>query len=288
MMSSYYQLGLIGYPLSHSYSPRLHQAALEAMVLQGKYTLHPIAPLPGGEKDLESLLSQVRTGEIQGLNVTIPHKQNVIPFLDHITPTAQAIGAVNVLYRLDGKLAGDNTDSAAFRNDLKAQLPQLHGSGQKALLLGAGGAARAVAYTLLQDGWLLTIAARRPAQAVALAAALNGPAIEIITLADVNQKRLAVTQLVINATPVGMYPEINATPLPETIKLPPQAALYDLIYNPAQTKLMRQFEAADVPAVNGAGMLVEQAALSLERWTGIPVPRSVMQRSMAAQIQKGN
>ena len=112
-----YQLGLIGFPLGHSLSPKIHAAALKACGLQGTYSLFPISP--DDKQGLHSLLARVRAGEIHGLNVTIPHKQNVIPLLDELTPTAKAIGAVNTIYLRDDKLIGDNTDAAGFLADLK-------------------------------------------------------------------------------------------------------------------------------------------------------------------------
>src|SRR5512134_2815338 len=112
-----YRLGLIGYPLGHSLSPKIQSAALRACNLEGDYSLFPIHP--DDKQALEDLLSRVRIGEIQGLNVTIPHKQNVIPYLDELTPTARSIGAVNTIYLREDKLIGDNTDAPGFLIDLK-------------------------------------------------------------------------------------------------------------------------------------------------------------------------
>ena len=126
-----YQLGLIGYPVSHSLSPKIQNAALQACGLEGNYSLFPIPP--DDIQGLKDLLTRVRSGEITGFNVTIPHKQNVIPLLDELTPTARSIGAVNVIYMKDGKLVGDNTDASGFLNDLKKfignrELESLHWS----------------------------------------------------------------------------------------------------------------------------------------------------------------
>src|SRR5215208_6339717 len=148
------QLGLIGYPLSHSLSPQIHTAALQACGLEGEYSLFPIAP--ADRQGLQDLLSRLRSGEVQGLNVTIPHKQNVIPLLDELTPTAESIGAVNTIYLRDNKLMGDNTDTMGFITDLKRFLNALPSSivaRPWSLVLGAGGSARAVVYALLNDGW---------------------------------------------------------------------------------------------------------------------------------------
>ncbi len=116
-MVTTYHLGLIGYPLGHSLSPKIHAAALRSCGLDGDYSLFPIHP--DDRQSLKGLLARVRSGEIQGLNVTIPHKQNVMPFLDELTPTARAIGAVNTIYLREAKLVGDNTDAPGFLEDLK-------------------------------------------------------------------------------------------------------------------------------------------------------------------------
>ena len=161
------QLGLIGYPVSHSMSPKIQNAALKACGLEGDYSLFPIAP--GDKQGLNDLLGRVRSGEIRGLNVTIPHKQNVIEFLDELTPTALAIGAVNTIYVREGKLIGDNTDAAGFLSDLNHFINSAFSIHHSALVLGAGGSARAVVHALLNDGWKVTIAARRREQAEQLA-----------------------------------------------------------------------------------------------------------------------
>src|SRR5687768_2474619 len=148
-----FRLGLLGYPLGHSLSPKIHKAALQTCELEGDYSLYPIQP--NDAQGLNDILTCVRSGEIQGLNVTIPHKQNVIPFLDELTPTAKAIGAVNTIYMSENKLIGDNTDAPGFLADLKKFLTteKLGHRDQNVLVLGAGGSARAVVYALLDDGW---------------------------------------------------------------------------------------------------------------------------------------
>ena len=138
------QLGLIGHPLGHSLSPKIHIAALKACGLQGDYSLFPI--YPDDKQGLRDLITCVRFGEIIGLNVTIPHKQNAIEFMDALTPTAKAIGAVNTIYLRDGKLIGDNTDAEGFLSDLNQFLTKSQSSianRKSSIVLGAGGSARA-------------------------------------------------------------------------------------------------------------------------------------------------
>lgn len=263
------QLGLIGYPLAHSLSPRLHQAALHACDLQGDYSLFPVEP--DNIQGLEAILDRVRAGEITGLNVTIPHKQTVIPLVDALTPTARAIGAINTIYLRDGSLIGDNTDAAGFRADLKKHLstvPRRHGK-LTALVLGAGGSARAIVYALVNDGWEVKIAARRVKQAHRLALSFPGNEIRIANLKSLQTNLPPLTfDLLVNTTPVGMAPNIDQSPWPENLAFPERAVIYDLVYNPRETKLVRDARLQGRLATTGLGMLIEQAALSFEIWTG--------------------
>jgi len=269
------QLGLIGYPLGHSLSPQLHHAALKAMDLPGEYRLFPIPPLPEGQSGLAALIERLRHGELAGLNVTIPHKPNVLPLLDDLTPLVRQAGSANTLFSYNGRLVGDTTDVPGFLSDLEGWLPDTARAGGKALILGAGGSARAVAVALHSAGWQLTVATRRPLQAQELSARLGIPfavlALEAAALASLRE-----VQLVVNTTPVGMYPKGAGCPWPGGLPFPEGAAVYDLIYNPGETVLLRRARAAGLPVRNGLGMLVEQAALSLERWSGRQVPRAAM------------
>jgi len=308
-----YSLGLIGYPLSHSLSPRLHCAALQAMRLAGDYRLYPVSPLPEGEGLLRNLLERLGKNELAGLNVTIPHKRAIIPYLDELSPAACAIGAVNTVFVRDGRLVGENTDAPGFLSDLERFLrittvksdAQLRSEGNRmmeksAILLGAGGAARAIAYALVRSGWEVTIAARRVEQAEEIVGSLQLTTHHLESKADSSQlsafnlQSLALSgsiiavplqkssisnlksKIVINATPVGMWPEVNASPWPKGVPFPSGGRVYDLVYNPAETALMHAARLAGLPATNGLGMLIEQAALALETWTGQPAPRQPM------------
>lgn len=273
-----YRLGLIGYPLGHSLSPGIHQAALQAMNLPGEYRLYPVEPLPEGQAALNQLVSRIRRGELDGLNVTIPHKPSVLPLLDGLTPTAAGIGAVNTLFRDGNRLKGDNTDAPGFLADLE-RLDVTHPG--RALVLGAGGSARSVVYALAQRGWQVRIAARRQAQAQALAhnIALSGISDQLLTATSLSHAGVLAglpVELIVNTTPVGMAPLLDANPWPPGLPLPEDVFVYDLIYNPAETPLLKAARKAGLRPANGLGMLVEQAALSLECWTGQPVPRQSM------------
>jgi len=271
------RLGLIGYPVSHSLSPKIQNAALKVSGLEGEYSLYPIAP--DDMSALKALLERVRSGEMTGFNVTIPHKQNVIPFMDELTPTAQAIGAVNVIYLRGDKLIGDNTDATGFLVDLKKFLTAstLGHEDLKALVLGAGGSARSVVYALQNDGWCITIGARRIEQAQQLALQFEGAnAIELNfqTFQPLN------FQLIVNTTPLGMTPNVDHSPLPANVVLAPHTKIYDLVYNPRETKLVRDARAQGLSATTGLGMLIEQAALGFELWTGKKLPSEVFRNAV--------
>ena len=279
------RLGLIGYPLGHSLSPVIHSAALQACGREGSYSLFPIHP--DDKEGLRELLDRVRNKEITGLNVTIPHKQNVIEFLDELTPTAQAIGAVNTIYRRDNTIIGENTDAPGFLADLKRFLTtesQRRGD-LTALVLGAGGSARAVVYALLKDGWEVTIAARRLEQAKQLADAFTNYHLPI-TVSSLPNPDTTFTNLrsqislIINTTPAGMAPKIDGSPWPENLPFPPRAAIYDLVYNPRETRLVRDARLQGRLATTGLGMLIEQAALAFETWTGQNPSREILRASV--------
>jgi shikimate dehydrogenase len=292
--------GLTGFPLDHSLSPRIHTAALSSCGLPGEYGLFPAPPDPFGLEALRALLDRVRQGELHGLNVTIPHKQAVLPWLDELTPIARATGAVNTIYRQDGLLTGDNTDVGGFLADLERAAPGAllspggftAGGRGTALILGAGGSARAVAYGLAQAGWPLIVASRRTEQAQALAAFLrpssSSASISARSLQDlpilVAGSRSPIA-LIVNTTPLGMAPAQDTSPWPPDLPFPPGAFVYDLVYRPAETALLQAARAAGLAAKNGLGLLVEQAALAFERWTGLPAPRPAMHAAVASPEQ---
>lgn len=275
--SKRYELGLIGWPVEHSLSPIIHNAALKASGLEGSYRLYPIRPDQNLKSGLAELFNAVRSLELAGLNITIPHKIAAIPLLDSLTPAAKQIGAINTIYLEDGNLCGDNTDAQGFINDLKTRLPAFPDE-KIALVLGAGGSSRAVTYALAHDGWKVIIAARRLEQAQKLASDLDPNMIHSINTASLDRKNLEAIHpaLIVNTTPVGMAPNILSMPWPNELRLPQSAAIYDLVYNPYETLLIKIARQAGLKAYNGLGMLVEQAAISFERWTGHPAPRETM------------
>ena len=269
-----FHLGLIGYPLGHSLSPKIHAAALKSCGLEGGYSLFPISPddLPG----LQALLNRLRGGELNGLNVTIPHKQTVIPLLDDLTPSAHSIGAVNTIFVRDGKLIGHNTDAPGFLADIQRCFSSFN-IPHSALVLGAGGAARAVVSALLSDNWQVSLAVcpEDLEQAQELSTH-HSSLIPYYSFPDLPSLDLSPLGLIVNATPLGMSPEIDTCSWPIDLDFPSGSAVYDCVYNPRETLLVKRARAAGLPASTGLGMLVEQAALAFEIWTGCTPPRDVL------------
>lgn len=278
-MKNSFHFGLTGWPLGHSFSPILHQAALSSVGLPGDYRCYPIPSGSGGIASLRILLQRLRDGELDGLNVTIPYKQAVSGMLDELSETARKIGAVNTIRCEAGKLWGENTDSPGFWQDLIRLYPEAAQGGQ-ALILGAGGAGRAVTYALLQNGWQVILAARRVEQAREVQEDFS-PMIKVMTLEAKNLKSISTVQLVVNTTPLGMAPQVDMNPWPGEVPLPEGAMIYDLIYNPERTLLVKNAQRMGLQASNGLGMLVEQAALAFEIWSGAsPDRRQMMQAAL--------
>jgi shikimate dehydrogenase len=277
-------LGLVGWPVSHSLSPRLQNTALKTVGLAGEYLLYPVAP--GDELALRDLLNRVRNGKLTGLNVTIPYKQAVIPLLDRLTFSANSIGAVNTIYLENGSLVGHNTDAPGFLADLKNfDGNLLRKNSGSALVLGAGGSARSVVNALAGSFQRILIAARNVDQAQKLVTSFHDPGKELIIEAiqmtpDKLKMCMNGLSLIVNTTPVGMYPITDHSPWPESLNFPGTAVVYDLIYNPRETLMVRMAREQSLRATTGLGMLVEQAALGFEIWTGLKPPRAEMFSSL--------
>jgi shikimate dehydrogenase len=212
----------------------------------------------------------------------VPHKEAVIPYLDGLTPTAEAIGAVNTLVKHDGRLLGHNTDAAGLLADLYAH--HVHISNRLVLILGAGGAARAAVAACAGVGAEIRLIARRRERAESLilqsasqARVYDWTPLDFIRASD-------DCALIINTTPLGMTPNVSASPWLADTPFPPAAFVYDLVYNPAETLLVRQARAAGLRAATGLGMLIEQGALGFELWTGKTAPRAVMRQAAEGQL----
>lgn len=272
MMDSAKTVGLIGWPVEHSRSPAMHNAALAALGLDWRYILLP-TPLD----QLAEVVARIRSGELHGANVTIPHKQAVMPYLDEIDPAAQAVGAVNTIVKQADRLIGFNTDTLGFKRSLIETGVDV--TDQPCAILGAGGSARAVVYVLQELGAHLTVYARDVEKAQAIQA--DSRPLGALKRID------PATKLIVNTTPVGLSPNVDASPWPDEVPLPKQAFIFELLNNPARTKLMQQAERAGLRTINGWDMLVYQGAAAFAKWTGVEPPVDVMKRALAESM-KGN
>ena len=284
-----FRLGLIGWPVGHSLSPRIHQAALLATGLGGDYRLYPVDPAAAHEEIQNTLLAKLRNGTLHGLNVTVPHKERALSWVDRLSATAQAVGAVNTISVQNHAIVGDNTDVQGFLNHLSRLKQLTPGKSKRCLILGAGGAARAAAFALAQAGQTVSITARRTEQAISLAEHLNrSPSITTPIRAlpfdpDIIQRQIS-PEIFVNTTPVGMHPHTEQSPWPLEIPLPQDCLVYDMIYNPAETQLLHAARRQGLPAINGLGMLVEQAALSFSIWTGIQPPLEPLYQAVGLSL----
>lgn len=272
-------IGLIGWPVSHSFSPAMHNAALAALGLNWVYV-----PLPVHPANVADALRGLPALGFRGVNVTVPHKQAAMPFLDEISPAARAIGAVNTILvdQENGRLSGSNTDWRGFLADLTALEVEL--DGRDCLVLGAGGSARGIVYGLNQAQGRVMIMARRVEQARQLAADMGEESVQ--TIRPLEQLGEAAAELnaplIINTTPLGMSPNFEGSPWPDEVPIPAGSFVYDLVYNPIETRLMRQAAAAGCRTSNGLGMLLRQGAASLSLWTGLEPDLAIMKEALEA------
>ena len=267
---------VIGWPLGHTLSPVMHQAALDELGLDAAYTALPTPP--GTETDR---FEDVRTGNLAGLNVTIPHKLAAFRAMDRLTPAAQRTGAVNTVIRDGPRLLGDNTDPHGFIQALR-QFGGFDPAGASVVVLGAGGAARAAVIALIDSrACRILVANRTQSRAHQLAndlQASDGAPIHSCALTDTRLRQdLAAAQLLVNTTSVGMSggPAPAASPIP-TDCLHPNLFVYDIVYRPAVTPLLAAARQRGAPTLGGLEMLVMQGAASLEQWTGRPAPARTM------------
>lgn len=270
--------GVLGYPVRHSLSPAMHNAAFQALGLNWVYLAFEVVP-----ERLHEAIAGMRGLGMRGLNLTIPHKEAVRPLLDGLTEAAQQIGAVNTLFWEGDRLMGDNTDAAGF---LRALLEAgVNPAGQPVLVLGAGGAARAVVYALYQQGCTVWVANRTRERAEALAADFAG-----VRTLPMERDALAVIAAqvdgVVNCTALGMTPHTDTMPPLPLEALPAESWMCDLVYRPLQTRLLQAAAARGLKTVDGLGMLVHQGALAFERWTGAPAPVEVFWHAARTQLER--
>ena len=275
-------VALIGYPLGHTLSPAMHNAAYKYLGLDFEYVTLEVTA-----EELRKAVDGLRALHFAGFNVTIPHKEAVVDLLDELTGQAKKIGAVNTVKNEEGKLIGYNTDASGFYESLRHDL-NFDPKGKITGVLGAGGAGKAVCAALLENGaksvWLTDID-REKGQVLAeyLNDLFEG---ECKFVDDYSlQGALDDSDLLVNATPIGMHPKINESPLPKGIKFHKKLAVYDVVYNPQETKFIKEAKAQGITqAITGLGMLVRQGALAFSVFTGKPAPLEIMQEAARSAL----
>ncbi len=262
------RFALFGNPVGHSLSPVMHRAAYEAMGLTASYEAHRVA-------DAGEIIPLMRTLALDGASITIPHKEGIAVHLDEITADARMIGAVNTIRRQGERFVGDNTDWLGLVRELKEHIPI---RGNTVAVLGAGGMARAAVFGILREGGLPVIFNRNPERGATLARDFHCQVRDLGALAEFR------ADVLINTTPVGMYPQTEASPV-AAVLLPRFRLVMDAVYNPRETRLLREAAAAGCTVVDGVGLFVRQGAEQIRIWTGREAPTAVMRRAVLAALQ---
>ena len=276
--------GVIGDPIEHTMSPVMHNAAFNELGLDYLYIAFRVR-----KEELSKAIEGMRALNIVGLNVTIPHKVTIIPFLDKLDPLVERIGAVNTVVNSDGVLQGYNTDATGF---LQALLDRgVKPKGKNVVILGAGGASRAISFILADRGANLVILNRllELDWAEKLAYEITEAFKKEVKALELDEENLATVlegaDILVNATSVGMSPDTDETPVPAKL-LKPSLVVFDVVYNPTQTRLMREAEAAGAKTIGGLNMLIWQGALAFEKWTGQKPPVDLMKKEAMKVLEK--
>jgi len=271
--------GVIGDPIEHTMSPAMHNAAFTKLDLDYVYL-----PFRVKREELGKAIEGMRALNIRGLNVTIPHKVAVIQSLDELDSLAEKIGSVNTIVNDNGVLRGYNTDATGFLQALLERRIELEG--KNAVILGAGGASRAISFILAEQAANLVILNRTLGKAKEQAGMISKISQREARALELNRENLVEVlekaDILINTTSVGMTPNIDETPVPFNL-LKPDLTVFDIVYNPIKTRLQREAEAAGAETIGGLDMLLWQGALAFEKWTGVKAPIEVMR----AEVIKG-
>jgi len=272
---------LVGYPVEHSMSPAMHNAAFKALGLEAEYRLAAVELW-----QLGSFIETLREPEVMGANVTIPHKVAVMRHLDQVDETARAIGAVNTVVHRDGMLTGYNTDATGGVKALTEAYGGLEDS--DVTVLGAGGASRAISYQVSRFECRVTVLNRSVDGARRLVEDLRPTARAELSHGALDQLPAIIgdTDVLINTTPVGMSPNTSDSPVPAGL-LHGGLFVYDVIYNPVKTRLLRDAEAKGARVLSGVNMLVYQGAEAFKMWTGAEPPIDLMQRAVQDRLGGG-
>lgn len=280
MIDSHTQIyGIIGYPVRHSFSPAMHNAAFKARRLNAVYLAFEVRP-----ENLKDAFWGVKALGICGLNITIPHKEACIPFLEEVYPIARIIGAINTIHLKDGRLIGYNTDGRGFIRALKEVL-KIKPRGKKFFILGAGGAARAIGFNLVKEGAKEVAfydVVRSKAENLVIDLRLHFPNCRIELVSSLPKSSLRDFDCLINATPVGMKKSDPLVIDPKVFHS--RLAVCDLIYNPPQTRLIKIAKQKRLKAMNGLGMLLYQGVIAWELWTGKKAPVAVMRKALEKAV----
>ena len=273
-------LGVIGYPIAHSLSPLMQNAALRQASLDYRYIAMPVLP-----ENLRQAVLGLKSLSFRGFNVTIPHKTAIMPLLDEIQSDAEKIGAVNTVVNQKGRLIGYNTDVTGFLAAMKAERISLQG--KAIVILGAGGAARAVLWGMLKErAGKIMIGGRDVKKTAALLRDFSSDGdIEAAAWEDtLLRERLQTADLIVNTTPLGMYPKTEEMVPIDWAVINPRAFLYDVIYTPQKTRFLREGEARGHRIANGVSMLVEQGAAAYFLWTGATADRQAMLQALQSAL----
>lgn len=259
--------GIIGHPVHHSLSPLIHNAAFKALGINAVYLAFDVV-------DIDAALTGIRGLGIKGISVTVPHKETVLRFLDEIDPVAQKIGAVNTIVNRAGRIFGANTDWIGALSAIEEIVPVRD---RKVLVIGAGGAARAVCAGLADRGAVVHVANRTPGRAKILAETFGLSWSGLEGLGDIK------ADILINTTSVGMCPNDNETPV-EGDFLRSIGVVMDIVYSPLKTRLLKEAEDAGCRTINGLKMLLYQAEAQFELWTGQKAPHKAMEKALSTAL----
>jgi shikimate dehydrogenase len=276
-------LGIIGCNIDYTLSPAMHNEAISTMHLPYAYGVFDVTLdlLPG-------LIDGIRKEHIRGVNVTIPHKQAVMPLLDTLSEEARAVGAVNTIVNNNGMLAGENTDVAGVHASLASHAHHIRGG--NVVLLGAGGASRAVLYAVARFApQSVRVYNRHAERAHHLIESFHDlfPAVHFTTIAP-EELTSAVHDavLIVNTTSIGMRPDFSAMPVPDRVRFSTQQIIFDIIYIPLQTALLRKAAAEGATVINGMEMFIQQGARAFTLWTGLPFPENEARECVRRELVK--
>ncbi len=271
---------VIGDPIEHSLSPCIHNAAFQHLGLDYAYLCFAVK-----EHDLRDAVLGMKSLGIYGMNVTMPHKVRIIQYLDRLDETAKKVGAVNTVLN-STEMIGYNTDGLGALNALKAHGADLND--KKVVILGSGGASRSISFAIAEEALDLVILNRTPEKAEVLAnkiLATTGKKVRWGKLCDdLLAEDLKGANILINATSVGMHPDDSETPVDRSL-LRQDLIVFDLIYSPIETRLLREAKSVGAKTIDGLTMLVYQGAASFEIWTGIRAPVSIMMKAVRDELK---